>query len=145
MSIGPIFGWMLRQVRPMSRYPTSHEVPTRFITQPNLRSLDLRSSVHLPDSARPLLTDAAEQDHNDLCEVCSHGGNLLCCDTCSLVFHTKCVRPELKQIPEGDWSCQFCFADNPNITPGTSKWVVVWLAVGIPCTTVVAAKLGSRW
>ncbi|CAM9132709.1 unnamed protein product, partial [Sphacelaria rigidula] len=55
-------------------------------------------------------------DHNDLCEVCSHGGNLLCCDTCSLVFHTKCVRPELKQVPEGDWSCQFCVMDNPNNT-----------------------------
>lgn len=61
------------------------------------------------------------QDHNDLCEVCSHGGNLLCCDTCSLVFHTKCLRPELKEIPEGDWSCQFCVMDNPKNTQGAEE------------------------
>lgn len=61
---------------------------------------------------------ATTQDHNDLCEVCSHGGDLLCCDTCSLVFHTKCLRPELKEVPKGDWSCQFCLADNPNRSNG---------------------------
>lgn len=71
-----------------------------------------------PSPARP-------QDHNDLCEVCSHGGDLLCCDTCSLVFHTKCLRPELKEVPEGDFYCQFCIADSPNVSAGEFQELVM--------------------
>ena len=29
--------------------------------------------------------------HNDLCHVCSEGGEVMCCDTCTLVFHPKCI------------------------------------------------------
>ena len=54
-----------------------------------------------------------EQQHNDMCEVCSQGGELLCCDTCSLVFHPNCCRPLLSIIPKEDeaWSCAYCVAD----------------------------------
>lgn len=41
--------------------------------------------------------------HNDLCEVCNVGGDLLCCSTCNLVFHLKCTRPVLKQLPSGEY------------------------------------------
>ena len=55
-----------------------------------------------------------EQDfyaqHNDDCYVCNLGGNLLCCDKCTFVFHLQCVRPKLKEVPPGDWSCAFCVA-----------------------------------
>ena len=40
---------------------------------------------------------------NDSCDLCNQGGNLLCCETCNLVFHLHCIRPKLK----GDWSCAF--------------------------------------
>ena len=46
--------------------------------------------------------------HNDECDVCSLGGELLCCSTCTLVFHLDCVRPKLKELPDGDWSCAYC-------------------------------------
>jgi hypothetical protein len=46
--------------------------------------------------------------HNDFCDVCNEGGDLLCCTTCSLVFHLKCVRPTLEKLPTGDWSCPHC-------------------------------------
>jgi len=53
-----------------------------------------------------------EQDfyaqHNDDCYVCNLGGNLLCCDKCTLVFHLQCVRPKLKEVPPGDWMCAYC-------------------------------------
>ena len=39
--------------------------------------------------------------HNDLCDVCNIGGELLCCSTCNLVFHLECVRPVLKELPPG--------------------------------------------
>jgi hypothetical protein len=39
--------------------------------------------------------------HNDLCDVCNIGGELLCCSTCNLVFHLDCVRPILTELPPG--------------------------------------------
>lgn len=50
-------------------------------------------------------------EHNDLCEVCETGGDLLCCDTCSLVFHLKCIRPKMSAVPKGHWSCARCIVD----------------------------------
>lgn len=49
--------------------------------------------------------------HNDLCEVCDMDGDLLCCDSCSLVFHLSCVRPCISTVPEGDWICAYCELD----------------------------------
>ena len=48
--------------------------------------------------------------HNDQCEVCAQGGELLCCSTCNLVFHLQCTRPVLKSTPRNNWSCAFCDA-----------------------------------
>ena len=47
-------------------------------------------------------------NHNELCEVCDGGGEVLCCDTCNLVFHLECVRPKMPEIPDGQWSCSYC-------------------------------------
>jgi hypothetical protein len=55
------------------------------------------------------LQDFLDQ-HNDLCEVCSQGGDLLCCNTCNLVFHLLCSRPKLTKMPADNWNCSFCIA-----------------------------------
>mmetsp|Transcript_11938 Transcript_11938/g.34485 ORF Transcript_11938/g.34485 Transcript_11938/m.34485 type:complete len:1165 (+) Transcript_11938:106-3600(+) len=47
-------------------------------------------------------------EHNDVCDVCNKGGELLCCSTCTLVFHLACVRPMLTTFPDDDWSCAHC-------------------------------------
>ena len=52
--------------------------------------------------------------HNDHCEVCNTGGEVLCCSTCNLVFHLKCLRPVLKAIPPDNWSCAYC--DSSGVT-----------------------------
>ena len=49
--------------------------------------------------------------HNDLCEVCNMPGELLCCATCNLVYHTKCARPKLTKEPDDDWKCAYCIAE----------------------------------
>jgi len=49
--------------------------------------------------------------HNDLCEVCGEAGELLCCATCSLVFHLPCIRPKRLKDPSDDWSCAYCISD----------------------------------
>ena len=50
-------------------------------------------------------------EHNEFCDVCNAGGELICCDTCSLVFHLSCIRPKIDQIPKGRWSCSYCIVD----------------------------------
>lgn len=62
---------------------------------------------------------AAQNDndvHNDCCEVCSEGGSLLCCDTCSLVFHTQCLEPPVKTVPGGNWMCPACVLERTGDT-----------------------------
>lgn len=58
--------------------------------------------------------------HNDLCETCGKGGELLCCSTCNLVFHLGCTRPKLDEIPDDDWCCAFCIASG-DVIKNTSK------------------------
>jgi hypothetical protein len=50
--------------------------------------------------------------HNDLCQRCGLGGELLCCDFCNLVYHMKCIRPKCRTIPDGDWACENCQAED---------------------------------
>lgn len=50
------------------------------------------------------------EQHNDLCEVCSDGGELVCCSTCNLVFHLHCIRPPTTRFPPDRWCCAYCVA-----------------------------------
>jgi hypothetical protein len=53
-----------------------------------------------------------EQDffnlHNNTCEACNEGGELLCCSTCTLAYHIPCVSPKLNEEPPDDWICAIC-------------------------------------
>ena len=46
------------------------------------------------------------------CRVCFKSGKavMIECDDCLGGFHLKCLKPPLKEVPEGDWICQFCEA-----------------------------------
>ena len=45
--------------------------------------------------------DSSEEsdEHEDYCHTCGEDGDLICCDTCPLVFHTVCHQPPLRNIP----------------------------------------------
>jgi chromodomain-helicase-DNA-binding protein 4 len=47
-------------------------------------------------------------DHQDYCEVCQQGGEIILCDTCPKAYHLVCLDPELEEAPEGKWSCAKC-------------------------------------
>ncbi|KAF2538856.1 hypothetical protein F2Q68_00020575 [Brassica cretica] len=57
-----------------------------------------------------------EEDDDDAefedCRICFKSGSsnnvMLECDDCLGGFHLKCLKPPLKEVPEGDWICQFC-------------------------------------
>ncbi|PSS14538.1 Origin of replication complex subunit 1B like, partial [Actinidia chinensis var. chinensis] len=46
------------------------------------------------------------------CKVCYKAGKavMIECDDCLGGFHLKCLKPPLKEVPEGDWICGFCEA-----------------------------------
>ncbi len=54
-------------------------------------------------------------DDEEQCEVCgeawwSEGNWMLLCDGagCERAYHTKCLKPALEAVPEGDWLCPVC-------------------------------------
>lgn len=57
--------------------------------------------------------DDGEHEHQDYCEVCQQGGEIILCDTCPKAYHLVCLEPELEEAPEGKWSCPTCEADGP--------------------------------
>ncbi|GMS84761.1 hypothetical protein PENTCL1PPCAC_6936, partial [Pristionchus entomophagus] len=54
-----------------------------------------------------------EEDHQDYCEVCQQGGEIILCDTCPRAYHLVCIDPDLEDAPEGIWSCPHCEKNGP--------------------------------
>ncbi|XP_070583601.1 chromodomain-helicase-DNA-binding protein 3 isoform X3 [Erythrolamprus reginae] len=52
--------------------------------------------------------DGYETDHQDYCEVCQQGGEIILCDSCPRAYHLVCLDPELDKAPQGKWSCPHC-------------------------------------
>lgn len=59
--------------------------------------------------------DGYETDHQDYCEVCQQGGEIILCDTCPRAYHLVCLDPELEKAPEGKWSCPHCVSQEVNL------------------------------
>uniref|UniRef100_A0A663M1M6 Chromodomain-helicase-DNA-binding protein 4 n=1 Tax=Athene cunicularia TaxID=194338 RepID=A0A663M1M6_ATHCN len=55
-----------------------------------------------------LAVDGYETDHQDYCEVCQQGGEIILCDTCPRAYHMVCLDPDMEKAPEGKWSCPHC-------------------------------------
>lgn len=54
-----------------------------------------------------------QYEHQDYCEVCQQGGEIILCDTCPRAYHLVCLDPELEDTPEGRWSCPHCENEGP--------------------------------
>ncbi|XP_061393824.1 chromodomain-helicase-DNA-binding protein Mi-2 homolog [Musca vetustissima] len=65
----------------------------------------LKTTSRFPDG------EDGEHEHQDYCEVCQQGGEIILCDTCPRAYHLVCLEPELEEPPEGKWSCPHCEAD----------------------------------
>merc|ERR1719285_1242873 len=61
--------------------------------------------------------DFAQDDaeHQEYCDVCQQGGEIILCDTCPKAFHLVCLEPELEEAPEGKWSCPHCEKNGPPV------------------------------
>ncbi|KAJ8971465.1 hypothetical protein NQ317_001239 [Molorchus minor] len=63
-----------------------------------------------PKSGKP---EEENYEHQDYCEVCQQGGEIILCDTCPRAYHLVCLEPELEETPEGKWSCPRCENEGP--------------------------------
>lgn len=57
-------------------------------------------------------TSDEEDPEVEECRLCFSVGDdvMIECDDCLGGFHLKCLKPPLKDVPEGDWICGFCDA-----------------------------------
>uniref|UniRef100_A0A669EFJ9 Chromodomain helicase DNA binding protein 5 n=1 Tax=Oreochromis niloticus TaxID=8128 RepID=A0A669EFJ9_ORENI len=91
--------------------PTSSEED--FLEESDFDDISIHSASVLSDTSGAATKkkedgDGYETDHQDYCEVCQQGGEIILCDTCPRAYHLVCLDPELEKAPEGKWSCPHC-------------------------------------
>jgi hypothetical protein len=83
----------------------------KALSPPTLSPRDT-SNKKLPPSALLMEQNSSKGKdmdlHNDLCQQCGIGGDVLCCDFCNVVYHMGCLTPKLSVLPEGKWGCPVC-------------------------------------
>nr|XP_019961662.1 PREDICTED: chromodomain-helicase-DNA-binding protein 4-like isoform X2 [Paralichthys olivaceus] len=72
------------------------------------RTKKKQSSKSKPKKKKAEDGDGYETDHQDYCEVCQQGGEIILCDTCPRAYHMVCLDPDMEKAPEGTWSCPHC-------------------------------------
>ena len=67
--------------------------------------------------------EEAEYDtnHQDFCEECHAGGDILLCDNCPKAYHLVCLDPPLEKPPEGAWLCPNCPKDIDRGASGSTE------------------------
>uniref|UniRef100_A0A665VC84 Chromodomain helicase DNA binding protein 4 n=1 Tax=Echeneis naucrates TaxID=173247 RepID=A0A665VC84_ECHNA len=85
--------------------PKPKKVAPLKIKLGSLNSKRKRSSVRSVETEDG---DGYETDHQDYCEVCQQGGEIILCDTCPRAYHMVCLDPDMEKAPEGKWSCPHC-------------------------------------
>lgn len=70
----------------------------------------VKTGAKMKNSAEPDEFDTNDQ-HQDFCEVCQQGGEIILCDTCPKAYHLVCLEPELEEAPDGEWFCPQCEKD----------------------------------
>ncbi|XP_057973097.1 origin of replication complex subunit 1B-like [Malania oleifera] len=86
------------------------------------------------------------------CRACFKAGRavMIECDDCLGGFHLKCLKPPLKEVPEGDWICEFCEARKMGKsiefpTPPKGKKLMRSAREKLLCSDLWAAHIESLW
>ena len=92
---------------------TQPRLPTPRLLNPRLRSADERpGEVSAHRQLQSDVNGAAISNHRiQKCEVCGTENQaelILLCDSCDQAYHTYCLDPPLKAVPDFDWHCPKC-------------------------------------
>lgn len=114
----------LRQRKLTGKGRRSHPDEPAGADQEQMDDLSKKKSLHHRTTSKFPLMSGYDTDHQDYCEVCQQGGEIMLCDTCPRAFHLVCLDPELEEAPEGIWSCPHCekegvVAASRSTTPAT--------------------------
>lgn len=90
----------------------------------------LTDQVLITNPIREYLIIEAKHQYDDHCRICHRLGNLLCCETCTAVYHLHCIDPALTEIPEDDWQCDVCRSHK---LPGVTDCVPAIEKSGLLC------------
>ncbi|KAK1554974.1 hypothetical protein Q3G72_019884 [Acer saccharum] len=71
-----------------------------------LRDIKARSSDRKVKNDEGYSLQGGDDQSDDICSVCHHGGDIILCDKCPSSFHHSCLG--LKDVPEGEWVCPSC-------------------------------------
>jgi len=83
-------------------------VSKSYAPAPRALGLDSMTAGGLSDDGHS--SDESSDTNEDVCRLCSRGGNLICCDGCPGAFHLRCVKMKKGEVPEGEWFCMDCAA-----------------------------------
>ncbi|CAL1391141.1 unnamed protein product [Linum trigynum] len=93
-----------------------------------------------------------EIPESEECRMCFKTGKsvMIECDDCLGGFHLKCLKPPLKDVPDGDWICGFCEAKRSGKVvegprPPTGKRRVRTLREKLLSSDLWAARIESLW
>ncbi|XP_034949736.1 chromodomain-helicase-DNA-binding protein Mi-2 homolog isoform X2 [Chelonus insularis] len=87
---------------------TPAEPPVRRKAKTKIGNKSKKKKKTKTTSKFPDGEESVQTDHQDYCEVCQQGGEIILCDTCPRAYHLVCLEPELEETPEGKWSCPHC-------------------------------------
>jgi hypothetical protein len=62
-----------------------------------------------------------DDEWDDECYVCGKEGDVMCCEGCSRVAHSKCVNLKQKLKDEEDWYCEVCEKKRARLRAPTSN------------------------
>ncbi|EGV61498.1 hypothetical protein CANTEDRAFT_124254 [Yamadazyma tenuis ATCC 10573] len=86
----------IKVITPKKPIATTHLAPS-FVTEREKNSSDLE-----------------EPSNDDFCSACGGSGVFICCEGCPKSFHFICCDPPLDDLPEDNWICRDCEANqNP--------------------------------
>ncbi|KAI9200530.1 hypothetical protein LWI28_009480 [Acer negundo] len=75
-----------------------------------LRDIKARSSDRKVKNGEGYSLHGGDDQSDDICSVCYHGGDIILCDKCPSSFHHSCLG--LTEVPEGEWACPSCRCGN---------------------------------
>ncbi|XP_052196000.1 methyl-CpG-binding domain-containing protein 9 [Diospyros lotus] len=63
-----------------------------------------------------------------ICKICGidkDDNSVLLCDTCDAEYHTYCLNPPLRRIPQGNWYCPSCIAKKHDVQDASDCMSVI--------------------